>query len=858
MDFDQIKNILDKTGLSCDDLLKQLQLYKSKGINETKTEENVVSSSQESTSSKETNDFPSKDDKELKEVEEFPEPSTSTEENSAPETTSEEKQENNTENGVENVEEKSKDGDLSIESSLINKDKEEDPTINTNDENNHESESNQVDSTDNESTDNIEDLRNIIKLQLNSLRNRKKVLLVNPTNLENEVEIIENKKKKITENVPLKLDEQLDDSIKNNIENGEPSNVQDSHKPESPKNEDVEKETKISNDKNSTLPIKNTDNSNEEPLKETLYSQTNEFDGLFIVNVEGGVEFEESEEPKPSTSSETTHMNGAIDSLRKIIHKEKKSTTNSSHPPPREQGKPARELQQIPVVYEPKSISDKSPFLSNSLDEFLTGNSELQISYEVPKLGAEDGLKKRDWREPSPERFPQATTSSESKQSKPKQFPDIKAKTLAEKRKLLETTTKQSYKQLVTPSTSEIEKKSVETPPVEHVQLKPAEKSSENLVDHKRKITRLSTGAIVEKRKIPKPPVEKKAKTESLLTSSNKNYVELNAPLKSSRVSYVKLDGKKIWLRKAYKPGLKCVLKSTQTVTTTPEKLSLLNTLYNRNKNNIKYKAGPLSRKTIQGNDWETIVKKLPTINYEVVPEFGKAIAFRHLLPVSDGELRANDVEFALTAIKSVEKPKTFRFPLKYANNQDKIVVRIKSLDRTDCAPSKARSVEEEVENVVDKLLNYVETKELTQGVVKEEKIENQDEESLKCEENNKAVSSKIKRKRNRVDLELSRLSCKIVNVISNPEEEEWKEDADKPCTKSFCKLGCVCKSLACENVGADHCKLTECMFECTCPRTEQMVYYGNNLNIRLNEDALSTDAVNRIDFQVKRNLAKV
>ncbi|VEN63502.1 unnamed protein product, partial [Callosobruchus maculatus] len=36
---------------------------------------------------------------------------------------------------------------------------------------------------------------------------------------------------------------------------------------------------------------------------------------------------------------------------------------------------------------------EKSPFVSNTLDEFLTGNAQLNVSYNIPKCGAEEGLR---------------------------------------------------------------------------------------------------------------------------------------------------------------------------------------------------------------------------------------------------------------------------------------------------------------------------------------------------------------------------------------------------------------------------------------------------------------------------------
>lgn len=65
-----------------------------------------------------------------------------------------------------------------------------------------------------------------------------------------------------------------------------------------------------------------------------LISQTNEL-GLVILNVQGGVEFDDTDAVVEPKNDEKENINVALDTLRKIIKKDKKSPVPNVVPEPR-------------------------------------------------------------------------------------------------------------------------------------------------------------------------------------------------------------------------------------------------------------------------------------------------------------------------------------------------------------------------------------------------------------------------------------------------------------------------------------------------------------------------------------------
>ncbi|XP_053967005.1 uncharacterized protein LOC128868677 isoform X2 [Anastrepha ludens] len=77
----------------------------------------------------------------------------------------------------------------------------------------------------------------------------------------------------------------------------------------------------------------------------------------------------------------------------------------------------------------------------------------------------------------------------------------------------------------------------------------------------------------------------------------------------------------------------------------------------------------------------------------------------------------------------------------------------------------------------------------------------------------NQAVANK---KQNRLLLELRRLNATIIDAAVKAEK------GVKPCTKEYCALGCVCKSLADDYPLRQHCGKSRCVIECACKSSNQ------------------------------------
>ncbi|XP_044253933.1 uncharacterized protein LOC123004646 isoform X2 [Tribolium madens] len=424
--------------------------------------------------------------------------------------------------------------------------------------------------------------------------------------------------------------------------------------------------------------------------------------------------------------------------------------------------------------------NEKSPFVSDSLEDFLNESSQLKISYSIPKLGAEEGINEST-KEISPfdsmvkVQKIEPVIEKETPQREPKL---IKAKTLADMRRQFE-----------------------------KLNAKEAKKR------------------------------EKETKSESPKISSYRN-------------SHIIYNNKKLWVTTKTNTSCAGVINSSDgkdhLSAVSNKKPSLLSTLHQRKRRSVSYKPGPLSKKfklqdTYSRDKWTTELKVLPKIYLEVTPEFKKAIdpEVVHLMPIFDDcvitEERTN---FALTALKLDDEPKSYTFPISYKNNQTQITVRKRVepiLTNSEVGDSDPEKV---IASVLSDLISYVEVKEIEDTLIKDDDIVLEDPEPI-TEVTPKSRGRRIKR--NKVDLELLRLSCKVIDVATN-------ETENKPCSKSFCKMGCVCRSLLCESVFSDHCQLVDCMFGCKCPPTTSDT----------SSNSLPAHTVNHLEDKAKKNLAKV
>lgn len=675
---------------------------------------------------------------------------------------------------------------------------------------------------------NLEDIRNNLKLQLNSLRTRKKGHFLQ------------------------QLTSRFVDSSECNKEKFKKVNFE-------------------SKDTTSEIAdcFKNLSRRKENDKEHDLYTQTNEF-GLVILSVQGGIDLEEQnnecnkqclDEVNENSSNtvnstldnsidssclvsqnnlennETNEVSEAFDEIRRIIQKQKKNNSKSEKKnitgvicnrkfncfpkstdiPSSESKTEFNEKTDYPSTSADNSQSSfanddtgqntakNSPFISNTLDEFLTGNSKLNISYKVPKSGAEEGLVD-SYREKSPLMLKKIVKVGNEDIPVSKKTEKIKAKTVAQKRKLLE---KQRLKEL-----------------------------------------------------------KKQAKfiKQQSLNNNNTN--------KERKCSYIELNNKKLWVR-GTKPNI-CIAKIKSPLNVGPSlkqyhrkrKLSLLEELTKKCNEKIKYLPGPLSKKsTLQINgldNWKTKTKLLPKIILEVTPKIGQCLVpdIIRRLPQCDGVVTADLAEFALSVLKTKTdtntEEKTFKFPMRYINNQENIIVKKKRITSSNYKTEEKLCKDictDVIANVIDDLIRYVEIKEIAPTLIKEEETEyNCNDGRLdKIPEIAESISSIIKKpqkKKSKVELELLRLSCKVVNVEV---EENYIEES---CNKPYCRLGCVCKSLKCDGIMTYHCQNVSCMLECKCPREKSMEY--DKLMLPPGTDILSKDAVTRIEDEAKKDLAKV
>ncbi|XP_030762852.1 uncharacterized protein LOC115887501 [Sitophilus oryzae] len=517
-------------------------------------------------------------------------------------------------------------------------------------------------------------------------------------------------------------------------------------------------------------------------------------------------EFEKS----PETESDERNISTVYNEIRKIISKKKSSDTlsdfkiadNPAYTPLISTQNTNKDIPQIAkssVDLEnnsDRSMSDLikkelgapvtdqiSPFLSNSLDEFLT-DAKLNVSYEIPKCYAEEGLRQQhDNVTVMPTVASQVNTGKEKQKQENIKY---KPKTLAEKRRLLE---KESLKHI------------------------------KQLRKHRN--------------------IEK-----------NKHH------------SYVMFRDKKLFVKTKTLPKCLANIESTILPSVKKEdgpqeikKPSLLEDFRRKSLELTKYKPGPLSKKPHlqnHGLNWSTLVKKLPRIILDVTPQINKPLPknLLHLLPKWDGNITDSQLDFALSVVKDKRgdgTSKTCSFEIPYEHDQVYILVKKKHLNTRliSLEDSTTANIEDEVQSVMHKLLNYVEINAISPYLIKQ--TENIQETPHAITNNDTLVKRK---KRSKVDLELSRLNCKLINV------EVDENDSNQKCTKEYCTLGCVCKSLQCDTLIGMHCRKVECMFECSCPQRNifidpliEQVPAGTGL--------LSIDTVSRIEDEAKKDLAK-
>ncbi|KAK9870144.1 hypothetical protein WA026_006236 [Henosepilachna vigintioctopunctata] len=416
-----------------------------------------------------------------------------------------------------------------------------------------------------------EEIRKNLKLQLNSLRNRRKSDNITEQRQCNKFQSISDlkfnyKKQLLNEDVP---------------------NSSTSSQSISAACADID-ESQLSPSSRATEHYENNFTEVSENDVSSLFSLSEETN-FMIVDVQGGVEFSENEynvrnedfqndSIKLTKTNDITKIKGwknkKFDMATRRSNSEKKVTENCLEEMnacdtivATSAGKDDSNSTENLKKNLENSTEELSPFVSNTLEEFLTENSRLNISYKIPKLGAEEGLREVNFKDivlPKSSKPPQTKTFTETNEKD--ELKGIKAKTLAEKRRILE--------------------------------------------------GRLSKGC--------------RAKDADPLNISKSSYIYFNG----RKLFVPSTSCSKCLANITFNPSKRIkqnrlIYKSDNTENeTTPKKLSLLK-LWLEESKIVTYKAGPLSKKPKLQNgetisSWDTVVQKLPKVQLEIIHEFKK------------------------------------------------------------------------------------------------------------------------------------------------------------------------------------------------------------------------------------------
>ncbi|KRT85826.1 hypothetical protein AMK59_1762, partial [Oryctes borbonicus] len=487
----------------------------------------------------------------------------------------------------------------------------------------------------------------------------------------------------------------------------------------------------------------------------------------------------------------------------------------------------------------PPKADPKSAFASTNLDGFLHDSANLHISFEIPTLDLGSNESSMN-------------TSNVKDESQPKQ-------------------------DAIPTTTTELSNEENEGDEL----LKVAKIDTLNLyrprtLGQKRRIWKLKTDTRLKRRMEdvakPRTLAEKRRMLDSDMDAKNKLKGEENED-NGMKYSYVLHRGKKLKIPTRSENGIIAYIKShygkkdyiyiPRKVRQNKMKPSIFATTPVTPPQIMKYRPGPLSKKiALQefNNEWKTEIKQLPKIYLEVTPQPYKPIApdITHLLPEYDFQLTEERTSFALTAFHRNATPKSFTFPVPYANKQEYLMLRRKINHREEVVPELAKTednktVEETVQNIIDKMIDYVEIKNISEEVLHDDVTEMiMKEEKANVNEQQNNISKKRKVKQSKTNYELKRLNVKVIEVNLEDKGENVN------CEKEFCRLGCVCKSLSTtSSLVSNHCGVPDCMFECKCNYEKKSK--GNlKVTLPIGTDLLSEGAVNRLEVEAKKNLARV
>ncbi|XP_074145453.1 MAX gene-associated protein isoform X4 [Sminthopsis crassicaudata] len=94
-----------------------------------------------------------------------------------------------------------------------------------------------------------------------------------------------------------------------------------------------------------------------------------------------------------------------------------------------------------------------------------------------------------------------------------------------------------------------------------------------------------------------------------------------------------------------------------------------------------------------------------------------------------------------------------------------------------------------------------------------------------------------------RADVSLTTLLTAQASLKTKPIHKIIKKRAP-PCNNDFCRLGCICASLALEKRQPAHCRRPDCMFGCTCLKRKVVLVKGRSKKKRFLRKAARRDAI--------------
>lgn len=449
-----------------------------------------------------------------------------------------------------------------------------------------------------------------------------------------------------------------------------------------------------------------------------------------------------------------------------------------------------------------------NPFQSRTLDEYTTGFGELHIDFAIPKLDASDNVTHEEIELPK-EKIPVIT---QVQKAKPKDF--IKAKTLAEKRRIIAEMTKLSKRK---PKLSY----KLRDNGGKNFELNSAEGAKIQIVKKKHKVNKEKV--IVQSKKYQKNQhfdeqgVITYGQEKPLLSVFTKNllYSSKNQPY-SRKENFG-----------SNKVGM------------------ILNVGVNR----PLYKEAADNTKMIFHDENCKISKECAGFAVAAVQSSvsGPFKVTRFLVPVAEKYLEVLNLTPKCLKIKNEEDELGSNEPA----NLKTLISYHKSGIQEEQVFCESTSEDPMVFATLNDIVSYVERKECFENlrykydpdvpIPKEETFLIADKQQLKISE---------RKKKTKLQRQIEKLGCTFISVQSEESCEENITPVDnKKCMKDYCIMGCVCYSkLRTE----DHCRKSTCMFSCQCSP------YSKKQSCEVNNKVWLLPDVLRIQNSSQSKLAKV